>query len=249
MARTLPTPLRASTGFRSKVGSWQDGAVRRVSRVVGLLLLFGVLVSTLSGCLRVHAALAISPDDRVSGTLVIAALPVNDQDNGPTLTIPPELTDRVRAEKYTQDGYVGQKVTFSDLRFIDVAQLVQTISEARQYRLSLRRAGDLVTLAGSIDLTQVPKDRADVQIKVAFPGSVNDTNGTDDDGAVSWSPKPGAVTEFNAIAEYSTAGGQSWEKWALLVGGSAFLAAIVATLLALIAHRRSVRADRAQAGV
>jgi hypothetical protein len=225
---------------------WQDGAVRRVSRVVGLLVLFGVLVCSLSGCLRVHAALAVSPDDRVSGDLIIAALPVNDQDTGPKLTIPPELNDQVRTEKYTQDGYVGQKVTFSGLRFIDLAQLVQTISEAKQYRLSLRRSGDLVTLAGSIDLTQVPKDRADVQIKVAFPGSVSRTNGDEDNGTVSWSPKPGAVTEFDAIAQYSTAGGASWVRWAMLVGGSALLAAIVATLLALIAHRRSLSADRAQ---
>jgi hypothetical protein len=210
-------------------------------------VLFGVLVCSLSGCLRVHAALAVSPDDRVSGDLIIAALPVNEQDTGPQLTIPPELNQQVRAEKYTQDGYVGQKVTFTDLRFIDLAQLVQTISEAKQYRLSLRRAGDLVTLAGSIDLTQVPKDRADVQIKVAFPGSVSRTNGDEDDGTVSWSPKPGAVTEFDAIAEYSTAGGVSWVRWAMLVGGSALLAAVVATLLALIAHRRSLSADRAQA--
>jgi hypothetical protein len=226
---------------------WQDGAVHRVSRVVGLIVLFGVLVCSLSGCLRVHAALAVSPDDKVSGDLIIAALPVNEQDTGPKLTIPPELNDQVRAEKYTQDGYVGQKVTFTDLRFIDLAQLVQTISEAKQYRLSLRRAGDLVTLAGSIDLTQVPKDRADVQIKVAFPGSVSRTNGDEDNDTVSWSPKPGAVTEFDAIAQYSTAGGVSWVRWAMLVGGSALLAAIVATLLALIAHRRSVSADRAQA--
>jgi hypothetical protein len=226
---------------------WQDGAVHRVSRVVGLIVLFGVLVCSLSGCLRVHAALAVSPDDKVSGDLIIAALPVNEQDTGPKLTIPPELNDQVRAEKYTQDGYVGQKVTFTDLRFIDLAQLVQTISEAKQYRLSLRRAGDLVTLAGSIDLTQVPKDRADVQIKVAFPGSVSRTNGDEDNGTVSWSPKPGAVTEFDAIAQYSSAGGGSWVRWAMLVGGSALLAAIVATLLALIAHRRSMSADRAQA--
>lgn len=221
--------------------------MRRVSRVVGLIVLFGVLVCSLTGCLRVHAALAVSPDDRVSGDLIIAALPVNEQDTGPKLTIPPELNQQVRAEKYTQDGYVGQKVTFTDLRFIDLAQLVQTISEAKQYRLSLRRAGDLVTLAGSIDLTQVPKDRADVQIKVAFPGSVSRTNGDEDDGTVSWSPKPGAVTEFDAIAEYSSAGGVSWVRWAMLVGGSALLAAVVATLLALIAHRRSLSADRAQA--
>jgi hypothetical protein len=220
--------------------------VRRVSRIVGLIMLFGVLGCSLTGCLRVHAALAVSEDDRVSGSLIVAALPVNDQDNGPTLTIPPELVDQVRSEQYVQDGYVGQRLTFSNLRFLDLAQMVQNISEAKQYRLSLRRAGNLVTLAGSVDLTQVPKDRADVQIKVAFPGSINSTNGQETDGTVSWSPQPASVTEFNAIAQYSTAGGDSWLRWALLVGGSALLAAIVATLLALIAHRRSLSAERAQ---
>jgi Protein of unknown function (DUF3153) len=247
MARTVPTESAASTGFRHEVAYWQDDAVRSASRVVGMIVLFGVLVCSLSGCLRVHAALAVSPDDRVSGELIIATYSVNDQDNGPTLTIPPELNNRVRTEKYAVEGYVGQKVTFSDLRFVDLAQLVQTISQAKQYRLSLRRAGDLVTLAGSIDLTQVPADRADVQIKVAFPGSVSRTNGDEDDGTVSWSPKPGAVTEFDAIAQYSSNDGNSWVRWALLVGGSAILAAIVATLLALIAHRRSLSQDRAQA--
>src|SRR6266496_194207 len=246
MGRTLPTDSLASTGFRHKPAYWQDGAVR-ASRVVGLVVLFGVLVCSLSGCLRVHAALAISPDDRVSGELIIATYAVSDQDNGPVLTIPPELNDQVRAEKYAVDGYVGQKVTFSNLRFADLAQLVQTISEAKQYRLSLRRAGALVTLAGSIDLTQVPKDRADVQIKVAFPGTVSRTNGDEKDGTVSWSPKPGAVTEFDAIAQYSSGSDNSWVRWALLVFGSALLAAIVITLLALIVHRRTVSAERAQA--
>ena len=227
---------------------WQDDAVHKLSRVVGLFVLFGVLVCSLSGCLRVHAALAVSPDDKVSGDLIIAALPVNEQDTGPKLTIPPELNDQVHAETYTQDGYVGQKVTFRNLRFVDLAQLVQSISEAKQYRLSLRRAGNLVTLAGSIDLTQVPAERADVQIKVAFPGSVSRTNGDANDRTVSWSPKPGAVTEFDAIAQYSTGGGgDTWMKWALLVGGAALLAALVAALLALIAHRRNISAERAQA--
>lgn len=221
--------------------------VSRVRRATGLLVLFGMLMLSLTGCLRIHAALAVSPDDLVSGELIVASLPVSEQDNGPPLTIPPELNDRVQAEKYTQDGYVGQKVTFKELRFTDVATLVESISEANQYRLSFRRAGELVTLAGSVDLTQVPKDRADIQIKIAFPGSVTKTDGDEDDGTISWSPKPGAVTEFNAIAQYSDAGGESLMKWVTIVGGGALLAAIVAALLALIAHRRSVSAERAQA--
>jgi hypothetical protein len=247
MWRTLPNGSRGEHGISPDGRYWQDGAVPRPTRVVGLILLFGVLVCSLSGCLRVHAALAVTPDDRVSGTLVVASLPVNDQDQGPTLTIPPELADRVRAEKYVQDNYVGQKVSFDNLRFVDLAQLVETISEAKQYRLSLRRAGDLVTLAGSIDLTQVPAERADIQIKIAFPGPVARTDGDEDDNVVTWTPKPTTVTEFNAIAEYSTSNSDSWVRWALLVGGAALLASIVATLLALIAHRRSLSAERAQA--
>lgn len=221
--------------------------MRRVSRVLGLLALFGVLTVSLTGCLRIHAALAVSPDDLVSGELIVAALPVSEQDNGPPLTIPPEMTDRVRSEKYTQDGYVGQKVIFSDLRFTDVATLVESISEADEFRLSFRRAGDLVTLAGSVDLTQVPADRADIQIKVAFPGSISRTNGDEDDGTISWKPKPTAVTEFNAIAQYSGSDSGDLTKWVTIVGSGAGGAALIAALLALIAHRRSLNAERAQA--
>lgn len=222
--------------------------MRRVLRVTGLLALFGMLMLSLTGCLRIHAAIAVSPDDLVSGELIVAALPVSEQDNGPPLTIPPELSDRVRAEKYAQDGYVGQKVTFSDLRFTDVQTLVETISEADEYRLSFRRAGDLVTLGGSVDLTQVPKDRADIQIKVAFPGSITRTNGDEDDGTISWTPKPAAITEFNAIAQYSDGDDEPLMKWVTIVGGGALGASVIAALLALIAHRRSLSAERAQAG-
>ncbi len=220
----------------------------RVTRVVGLVALFGMLMLSLTGCLRIHAALAVSPDDLVSGELIVAAQRTSEQDAGPPLSIPPELNDRVRSEKYVDGDFVGQKVTFSGLRFPDVASLVQSISEAKQYRLSFRRAGGVVTLAGSVDLTQVPADRgADVQIKIAFPGTVTRTNGDEDGGTVSWSPKPASVTEFDAIAQYSGGSGESLTKWVLIVGGGALLAAVVAGLLALIAHRRSLSADRAQA--
>ncbi len=216
-----------------------------VPRVVGLAVSVVMLVFSLSGCLRVHAALAVSPDDKVSGTLVVASVATGDE-TGPPLTIPTELTDRVRTEKYLQDNYVGTKVTFSDLRFVDVALLVQSISQSKQYRLSFRRAGELVTLAGSVDLTQLPADRADVQIKIAFPGDVTRTNGDESDNTVSWKPKPASVTEFNAIARYSGTGGESLTKWVTIVGGGALLAAVIAGLLALIAHRRSISADRAR---
>lgn len=216
-------------------------------RLLGLVVLCGVLLVTLSGCVRIHAALAVSSDDLISGELVIAALPANKDDNGPSLTVPPELAEKVRTEPYTADGYVGQKVTLTGLRFNDLAVLVDSISTQRQYRLSFRRSGELVTLAGSIDLTRVPKERADVQVKIAFPGRITRTNGDNTDGTISWEPKPGSVTEFSTTAQYSDESGISWTQWVAMVAGGAMGVAVLVVLLALFTHRRALKLERAQA--
>lgn len=221
--------------------------MHRVTRLIGLLVLAALTVVSVSGCLRVQAALAVSQDDLVSGEVVIAALPVSTEDNGPDLTIPPQLRDKVRTEPYTQDGYVGQRVTFSGLRFNDMTLLAESISTFQQYRLSFRRSGDLVTVAGSIDLTQVPADRADVQLRIAFPGTISRTNGEEEDGTLTWAPKPAAVTEFAATAQYTDSSGVSWTQWVAIVGGGAVGVALLVVLLALFTHRRSVSAERAQA--
>ncbi|HET9141846.1 DUF3153 domain-containing protein [Actinophytocola sp.] len=221
------------------------------SRLLALVLLALLAMVSLSGCMRIHVALAVSQDDLVSGTMIIAALPTRDGDPGPALTVPPELTDRVQMEKYAADGYVGQKVTFKDLRFADVTTLSEGIASGKQYRLSFRRSGDLVSMSGSIDLTQLPAEKADVQVKMAFPGSINRTNGIkDEQGTVTWQPKPGAVTEFDVTAEYTDTSGGSWIKWALIVGGAAVGVAAIVVLLALFVHRRGRKqfaAEQAQA--
>jgi hypothetical protein len=215
--------------------------------MLGLIVLGCLLLTSLTGCVRIHAALAVSSDDLVSGDLIIAALPVNKDDNGPSLTVPPELAEKVQTEPYTADGYVGQRVTLTGLRFADIALLTDSISSAKQYRLSFRRSGELVTLGGSIDLTRVPKERADVQVKIAFPGRVSRTNGDNTDGTISWEPKPSAVTEFNATVQYSNAAGISWTQWVAMVGGGAIGVAVLVVLLALFAHRRNLKLERAQA--
>ncbi|OLF08652.1 hypothetical protein BLA60_21740 [Actinophytocola xinjiangensis] len=215
--------------------------------MIGLVVLFGVLTVSLTGCLRLHAALAVSQDDLISGEIVVAALPSGPEDKGPELTIRPELTDRVSTEPYSADGYVGQKVTFDNLRFADFSLLTETISTAKQYRMSFRRSGGLVSLAGSIDLTRVPADRADVQVKIALPGGVSRTNGDNTDGTITWTPKPGAVTEFSATTQYSGEEGLSWAQWVAAVGGGAVVVALLVVLLALFTHRRTLRAERLQA--
>ncbi|PPK64158.1 DUF3153 domain-containing protein [Actinokineospora auranticolor] len=217
---------------------------RRWAALVALALL---AVLTLSGCVRVQAGLAVSEDDLVSGQLVIASVPVKQEDKGPALKIPDELTGKVKTQVYTADGYVGQTLTFQGLSFADIAVLSEAITEGKQYRLSFRRSGDLVTMSGSVDLSELPANRADVQIKVAFPGSVTRTNGINDNGTVSWKPKPGAVTEFDATVQYTDKSGVSWTKWVVIVGASAIGVALLVLALAYYTHRRSRRSAEPQA--
>ncbi|WP_198943313.1 LppM family (lipo)protein [Actinokineospora bangkokensis] len=213
----------------------------RARRWVALAPLAAVLALALSGCLRVQAALAVSEDDTVSGQLVVASVAGKQGDLGPALTVPPELTGKVRTQVYNQDGYVGQTVAFQDLTFPEVTLLGESITVGKQYRLTFRRAGDLVTMAGSVDLTELPADRADIQVKIAFPGTVSRTNGVNDGGTISWKPKPGAVSEFNATAQYSDASGVSWTGWVAMVGAAAVGVALIVLALALYSHRRTER--------
>ncbi|TCO48118.1 uncharacterized protein DUF3153 [Actinocrispum wychmicini] len=200
----------------------------------------------LAGCVRVHAAMAVSPDDHVSGSIDIATVQSKPDDAGPALTVPPELADKVSLTPYAADGYVGKTVHFDGLAFEQVRQLAEAISnQAGRYKINLRRSGDIVSFAGSVDLGQLRPEGVDVQVKIAFPGPVGKTNGTPDkDNTVAWTAKAGGVTELNATANYSTTGGMSWIRWVLVVGAGAVGAALLVLVLALVAHRRSVRQQR-----
>ncbi|HVK22799.1 MAG TPA: DUF3153 domain-containing protein [Actinokineospora sp.] len=213
----------------------------RFRRWVAIALLSLLSALTLSGCVRVQASLTVSEDDLVSGQIVVASVSIKQGDTGPALTVPPELAGKVKTQIYTADGYVGQTVSFQDLTFPEVGMLADGITVGKQYRLSIRRAGDLVTMAGSVDLTDLPADRADVQFKVAMPGTVSRTNGINDNGTISWKPKPGAVTEFNATVQYTDVSGVSWTKWVTIVGASTIGVALIVLVLALVTHRRSRR--------
>lgn len=215
--------------------------VPRFRRLAAFAALAAAAALVLSGCVRVQAAISLSDRDTVSGKLVVASVLLRKEDKGPELTVAPELATKVTTEPYSADGYVGNTVTFQDLTFAEVALLTQTLTPGGQYRLSFRRSGNLVTMAGSVDLSELPADRADVQLKVAFPGTVIQTNGVNDTGTVSWSPKPGSVTEFLATIEYDDQSGVSWTKWVTIVGAAAVAVAMLVLVLALVTHRRDRR--------
>ena len=196
----------------------------------------------LTGCVRLHAAMAVSQDDRVSGEITAATPPTRDNDPGPQLKVPEELASRVTTRPYQADDYVGTQLFFSGLTFDEVRVLATaTSASSSRYQLTFRRSGDLVTLSGSVDLTQVPPERADVQVKIAFPGEIIDTNGREEDNAtIAWAPKPGQASMLTATVRYAGANSVSYFGWTMLVAGLTGGAALIVLVLALVSRRRSL---------
>jgi hypothetical protein len=158
---------------------------RRRRRLAAMTMLL-LVIPVLAGCVRIKASITISPDDLVSGEIIAAAKPRNDKDAGPQLDPNLPFSQKVAISKYDTDGYVGSQAVFSDLTFAELPELAHMNADAQGVNLSLRRAGDLVILEGRADLTSLTDPEADVELTVAFPGTVTSTNGdrVDPDGAV-----------------------------------------------------------------
>lgn len=227
------------------------GKHRAPSRMVVLVLLLAMVGLAASGCVRVHAAFAVSSDDRVSGDLVVGAQPSAQNDTGPQLTVPPSLASKITTRPYSADGYVGTELTFTGLTFQELAELATTVSTVStvsgSYHLQFQRSSDLVTLAGSADLSQVSAARADVRLKVSFPGQVLRTDGDLLGQTVSWTLSPNRITSFSAADQYTIGNTRGWQFWALVVGGGGAVASLLVVGLALLARRHNLRKERAYA--
>lgn len=218
----------------------------RAARFGAVLVAAGLL---LGGCVRVHAAFAVSSSDEVSGDLIVAALPSAQAGEAGSLTVPPSLISKVGSRAYQADGYTGTELTFTNLSFGDLSTLAHSLSGATSghYQISFTRSGDLVSVTGSVDLSEVPATGTDVQIKVSFPGNVLRTDGeksiSGSVSTVSWTPKAGRVNTFSATAQYAVGATRTWSFWALMMGLGAFLVAGMVAGLALLARRWQLRKE------
>lgn len=202
-----------------------------------------MLVPLVTGCLRVRASITISPDDLVSGEIIAAAKPKNNKDAGPQLDSNNlAFSQKVAVSNYDSDGYVGSQAVFSDVTFAELPQLANMNSDAAGVNLSLRRNGNLVILEGRVDLTSLTDADADVELTVAFPGTVTSTNGDRiEPDVVQWKLKPGVVSTMNAQARYTDPNTRSFTAAGIWLGIGSLLAAGVVALLAWISRDRSPR--------
>jgi hypothetical protein len=204
-----------------------------------MLVALGAL-AVLGGCTRVRTALAVQGDDTVAGEIVIATA----GGAPPKIVLPPQLAGRITVTPYHAEGYQGSQLQFNGLRFDEVNALTSVAPQANgRFQFSLRRSGNLVALNGHVDLTAMPVDRADVQLKVAFPGEVTSTDGELDSDAVSWVFPPGEVSEFHAMVNSSDPNTPSVGRWTLLLGAVVAAAAIGVVLLAKANRNRPVRSS------
>jgi hypothetical protein len=196
---------------------------------MALLILFALV--DLAGCTRVRTALAVQADDTVAGDIVIARA----GGPPPAVEVPPELSGRITERPYREDGYQGSQLQFSDLRFDELNSLVSVAPQAQgRFRFTMRRNGGVIVLGGQVDLTAVPVDGADVQLKLAYPGDVVSSDGELDRGQLSWVFSPGQVNEFNAVVSTPDPAAPSVTRWAVLVG---FIVAAAAGGVVLFAWR------------
>jgi phosphatidylinositol mannoside-binding LppM-like protein len=204
-------------------------------RVLTLLLGLLVILLTLSGCARVQAALAVQPDDTVTGQIVVATPQTGPDDPGPAITLPPDLESEVDVSEYRQDGYTGSVLRFDGLSFQQTAALVQAAGPAGSaIRFDMHRTGSRVLVGGAVDLTTVSVDRADFQLKIGFPGTVVESNGDADSDEVSWTFTPGEVGDFSAVVSYPDPGAPSPVNWTLGLG---MIVGLAAAAVVLLAHR------------
>ncbi|TCK25053.1 DUF3153 domain-containing protein [Pseudonocardia endophytica] len=225
-----PHPTTPPDATDHPVRGTRTGRTRRVLTAVLVTL---VALLTLSGCARVQAGLAVQPDDTVDGDVVIATPGGAPDGKGPAITVPPELADDVDVAPYSQDGYVGSKITFTGLTFEQVSKLnlLGGVAGGRA-DLELRRVGGRIAVQGRADLTTVPVDGADVQLRINFPGEVVETNGEPDGGQVNWTFAPGEVGQINASVAATDPNAPSTVGWTLFLGALVVAAAGVAVVLA-----------------
>jgi hypothetical protein len=217
--------------------------VQPAKLLLPLFLLLTVLA--LAGCVRVHAGLGLTTDDRVAGRIVIAGYGAPDGDPKTQIAVPQDLSDRVSVAPYKADGYTGTQLSFDGLTFDELRELAEADGHHNRFQLNFHRSGGLVAMSGSVDLTEIQPEHADVIVKVNFPGPVLNTDGRNEHGTITWKPKPGQINLLSATAEYSGAPSVSLFGWMVLVGGFAVTVALVVGLLALAVHRRNARTLRA----
>lgn len=204
-----------------------------------LALFAALLVLALAGCVRFQANLHISPDDTVSGDIVVAVI-VGDEDDSREQAqaaaddIESQLlaglsgAEGVTRETYDQDGYLGYRFALSN------TPLSAFSSGGTQGALTIQRSGDEFEFSGALDFTpndaesvEEDADTSGITVEVTFPGEVLETNGEVSGTTVRWETTYQAKLEMTATGSAIPSGPPAWVLPVVVGVAVVFLALVV----------------------
>ncbi|PSL08548.1 uncharacterized protein DUF3153 [Haloactinopolyspora alba] len=201
----------------------------------------GLLMVSLTGCVKAEMQLELNSDDTVDGSMVFA-LSKDMQDMAAAMGEDPDamfdqmdtdLPEGTETEHYEDDEFSGKRYTF------DGADLSEFAEESDGF--SITHEGEEFVVSGAMDTSamdpsqmqgmeglegQLGGDAADLQgmmesvdisLSITFPGEVIEHNGELDGNTVTWVPEPGETLEVSARAEDSGGGGMPVWLWIVIV--------------------------------
>jgi len=225
-------------------------------RILPRILAIGVLVLALAGCVRFQADLTLNPANTVTGNVVVAVIlsDETDETREGTLATSEQIaagllgglatTPGVTSTEYEQDGYLGQRLEFTNVP-------LTAFSGTEPGALHFERVGDEFVFSGAIDFTgetgtggtEGAEDDGNLTVKVTFPGTVTETDGTVQGTTVSWSTPIDQRLEMNARGAANAPG----LPIGLIIGIVAALLVVIAVVVGILVLRS--RRKAAAAGV
>jgi hypothetical protein len=222
--------------------------VRRLGRLVCL----GAVALLLAGCLRVNMDVEVTPGNTVSGTAIFAVdeslLQLSGQ-SADQLFKDMNVSDLpagASADKYQQDGFIGQQITFNDVPLAEFTRnnALSGTGTGSGDQLNIVRQGDEFHVTGVVDIsgpeftgTQVPKqflESFEFKISITFPGKVKSATGEVDGNKVTWAPKFGEKTPIEAVASAIPSASSPLLVILLIAAGALILGAVAF----LLTHRK-----------
>lgn len=201
----------------------------------------GLLLVMLTGCFKVDMALTVTEDDTVDGTMIVAIeesladVADESEDEG---FMAGDLPEGAVVEEYAEDGFVGEKATFSAVPLSEFVEFSET-DEAEGDDFSLTRDGDDFVFDASFDTDEMMGDtgaspesatddefsqgieemvnralaEAEFVVAITFPGEIRETNGEVEGTTVTWDLDITEESQMHAVAAAESGG---------VLGGSGF---------------------------
>jgi hypothetical protein len=213
-------------------------------RILPRFFALGLLVLVLAGCVRFQADLTLTPENTVSGSVVVAVVLTDETDEtredtaaaaaqiatgllGDLATSP-----GVTTTDYEQDSYLGQRLDFENVP-------LTAFSGTEPGALHFERDGDEYVFSGAIDFSgestegSGAEDDGNLTVKVTFPGTVTETDGTVQGTTVSWSTAVDQRLEMNARGAATPPG----PPLGLIIGIAAAVLLAVAVVVGILVLR------------